>query len=150
VLLGAGAALVLLPLLLRRLVTALTRVPARHHTWAPAVALGVLAAPFGLVLAPYPFLEGGPAGHPDTPRVRRLRALVPVVVATVAVAFLALAWLAPTPMARTLAVSSSALLGAVLAPVPPLDGSHFTGRLLNLVVTVGLAGVTAVFALNWV
>jgi tetratricopeptide (TPR) repeat protein len=150
VLLGAGAALVLLPLLLRRLVRALTHVPARHHTWAPAVALGVLAAPFGLVLAPYPFLEGGPAGHRDTPRVRRLRALVPVVVATVAVAFLALAWLAPTPMARTLAVSSSALLGAVLAPVPPLDGSHFTGRLLNLVVTVGLAGVTAVFALNWV
>jgi hypothetical protein len=144
VLVGAGSALVLLPLLVRRLAAATSHVDVRHHTWAPAVALGVAAAPFGLVLAPYPFMEG------DAPRSRRLRAAVPLVVAPVAIAFLALAWLDPTPLARTLAISSFALLASVLVPVPPLDGSHFTGRLLGLVVTIGLAAGTAVFALNWV
>lgn len=144
VLVGAGAALVLLPLLVRRLASARTHVEVRHHTWAPAVALGVVAAPFGLVLAPYPFLEG------EAPRLGRLRAIVPLVVAPVAVAFLALAWLDPTPLARTLALSSFALLGSVLAPVPPLDGSHYRGRLLNLVITLGLAAVTVAFALRWV
>ena len=58
VLVGAGAALVLLPLLVRRLAAAAAHVDVRHRTWTPAVALGVVAAPFGLVLAPYPFLEG--------------------------------------------------------------------------------------------
>ena len=143
-LVGAGIALVLLPLLVRRLAAAASRVGVRHHTWAPAVALGLVAAPFGLVLAPYPFLEG------DGPRLGRLRAVVPLVVAPVSIAFLALAWADPTPLARTLAISSFALLASVLVPVPPLDGSHFTGRLLNLVVTVGLAAGTAAFALSWV
>ena len=86
----------------------------------------------------------------DAPRAGRLRAVVPLVVAPVALAFLALAWLDPTPLARTLAISSFALLASVLVPVPPLDGSHFTGRLLNLVVTLGLAAGTAAFALSWV
>ncbi len=144
VLVGAGIALVLLPLLVRRLAAAASHVGVRHQTWAPAVALGLVAAPFGLVLAPYPFLEG------DAPRLGRLRAVVPLVAAPVSIAFLALAWADPTPLARTLAISSFALLASVLVPVPPLDGSHFTGRLLNLVVTVGLAAGTAVFALSWV
>ncbi len=144
VLVGAGAALVLLPLLVRRLLATAARVEVRHFTWTPAVVLGVAAVPFGLALAPYPFMAG------DAPQSRRLRAVVPLVVAPVAIAFLALAWLDPTPLARTLAVSFAALLGSVLAPIPPLDGSHFTGRLLNAVVTLGLAGVTAAVALNWV
>jgi Zn-dependent protease len=72
------------------------------------------------------------------------------VVAPTAVAFLALAWFDPTPVARTLALTSFAVLGSVLVPVPPLDGSHYRGRLLNLVVTFGLAAVTVAFALTWV
>jgi len=147
VLVGSGTALVLLPLLLRRLVARARHVRLRHHTWAPAVALGLVAAPFGLVLAPYPFVEGE---SPEASGVGRLRSVVPLVIAPVAIAFLVLAWLHPTPMARTSALTFAALLGSVLAPIPPLDGSHLESRLLNLVVTLGLAAVTAAFALSWV
>ena len=80
----------------------------------------------------------------------RLRQVVPVVLALVATAFLVLAAINPTPLARALALTAVAVLGSVLVPVPPLDGSHLRSRLLNVLVTLALAAVTVAFALKWI
>jgi len=155
VLAAAGVAMVLLPLFARGLARARTTVPVVHYAWAPAIAVGAAAMPFGLVFAPYPVLDATRPGLPPAamdrhPSVVRLRLLVPVVLAVVAAAFLALAALDPTSLARTLALSAVALLGSVLAPVPPLDGSHLRSRLLNLLITLALGLATMAFTLKWV
>ena len=152
---AAGVAMVLLPLFARGLARARTTIPVAHYAWAPAIAVGAAAMPFGLVFAPYPVLDatrpGVPAAAMDRhPSVVRLRLLVPAVLAVVAAAFLALAALDPTALARTLALSAVALLGSVLAPVPPLDGSHLRSRVLNLLITLALGLATMAFTLKWV
>ena len=155
VLVGAGVALVLLPLCVRGLARTRTTVAVTQYGWAPALAVGAAGLPFGLVFAPYPVLDASRPGLPPDamdrhPLVVRLRLLVPVVVAAVAAAYVVLAALHPTSLARTLALSAVALLASVLTPVPPLDGSHLRSRAVSLAVSLGLAAVTVAFTLKWI
>jgi tetratricopeptide (TPR) repeat protein len=141
VLVGAVAAMVVLPLFVRRLV-ARDRTVA-HFAWVPAVGVGVVGVPFGVAFAPYPTLVA-PASE------TRLRWAVPAAVVPVALVFVALAAVDPVPLARVLALTATALLSSVLTPVPPLDGAYLKHRLLSLGVTVVFTGTTLAFAFKWI
>jgi hypothetical protein len=159
-LVGSVVAMVLLPFLLRRLAGLRANQDVGHIAWAPAIAVGLIGMPFGLAFVPYPSLQGPPEPVGSTPHevvapgqdgVRaRIRWVVPAVVAPITVAFLLAAVHDPAPLARTLALAATALLGSVLTPVPPLDGAHYENRLVNLAATVLLALVTVAFTLKWI
>ncbi|MCW2758182.1 MAG: hypothetical protein JWO46_1928 [Nocardioidaceae bacterium] len=150
VLVAAVAALVLLPLLVRRLLA--REVAVTHFAWVPALVVGAVGVPFGIAFAPYPTLNAAmpaPDAEPS-PGETRLRWAVPMAIAPVALVFIAMAALDPVPMVRILALTATALLASVLTPVPPLDGAYLQHRLLGLGVTVLFTFTTVAFALKWI
>jgi hypothetical protein len=129
--------LVTLPLVLRG--------QARHRSWVPAMAVGVVLAPLGSPFVPYPNLVA------SRQRPTRWRVHLPALAAFVTLAAFALeSALVGTPVAHRMTVVCAVVLASVLVPVPPLDGARLTNRAVGLAAAVALGGLTVALAVGWV
>jgi tetratricopeptide (TPR) repeat protein len=129
--------LVTLPLVLRG--------QARHRSWVPAMAVGVVLAPLGSPFVPYPNLVA------SRQRPTRWRVHLPALAAFAALTAFALeSALVGTPVAHRMTVVCAVVLASVLVPVPPLDGARLTNRTVGLAAAVALGGLTVALAAGWV
>lgn len=138
-----SGALIGLPWAARRLAARSTLL--QQSGWIPGVALGFVAAPFGLTLVPFPGLR-----DEQQPPARAVVYAATVAIGATVVLFLSLAAVTAVPAARTTAMLALALLGSILLPFPPFDGHRLTNRWVGLGVTVILIVGTAALALQWV
>lgn len=139
---GLLAGLVLLPFALRAIVARDNR--SSHFGWTPAVLAGAVGAGAGVLFAPYPSVED------SGPRRSWLYWWLPTV-GLVIVAALLCVWTAVThlPYVRAAAMTSIVLVGSLLLPVPPFDGSRINSRWLHWIISGVLALAASAFALKW-
>lgn len=137
--------LVLLPFAVRTVVGRGRERGVRHFGWTPAVAVGSVGAVLGVLFAPYPAT--------DPSRSNRRWAfwwLPSIVLFIVTIVLLALVATTHLPYLRAGAASAVVLLGSLLLPVPPFDGSRIRKRWFNWAISAALAAVTLVFVLQWI
>jgi hypothetical protein len=110
-----------------------------HYSWVPALVVsgivttlrGVLGVPFAY--APSPFTER----HAE---VRRLHALGPILLGSVALVLLVMARLTRVPLTFELGFAALIMTASILAPVQPHDGGYL-GRLVHRCSLVAVAVV---------
>ena len=136
---GVTAALVTLVVVVRG--WALGRA-ARQFSWGPSVVAGFFGAAVGLPFAPYPCVD------PDIARTRAwpARLVGPLIITAFGAAGLVVTVATGSPLMRSLALASLALLASNLVPIRPLDGCLVASRRANVIITVGLVAATVVFA----
>ncbi len=116
-------------------------VTVRHFTWIPAIGFGAVLAAVGLAFAPVPAAD-------TTVRRGLLRWGPPALLAALAVGLLVLGWIFDVPTTRALGASALVMVSSVMLPVRPYDGAFIKGRLVNMVMVVGLLGISTLLFLG--
>jgi cellulose synthase operon protein C len=126
----------------RSYVSRVAGAPVRQSSWLPSIALGGVLTGFGLAFAPLPVVQGSPGRW-------LVRWLGTLLLGGVTLVLLLLGWRTGVPVTRAASASALVMISSTLVPVKPLDGAYLTNRLANLLVTIALAGVSALLLLNW-
>lgn len=118
-----------------------SNLPVRHFTWLPSLAIGVALTAVGLSFATVPAAE--------LPEERRtVRWIGPAMLAVFAAALLGIAAFTGVPATRALGSSAVVMLGSVLLPLRPFDGSYLRGKVVSLLISLAMLAVSIALFLD--
>jgi len=133
-LVGVGVAITTLAFMrLRSTIARRNAVHAQHYPCLPAVAVGGVAALFGLGFAPMP------ATKSDEPLPHRARWFATGLLAALTVVLIVVGKLTGVPFATQLGLVCLVMTTSALLPVEPYDGQFFEKRHVGLLIALALA-----------